>query len=248
MEGRGTLVNRVSLTAGIGHARIEGFASRYSPRLSVAAYLRTPTAREFWGDTRLTFNAGQGVKATSARAVNSSLYTLLQRTPAGAALADSAGIGPIGPERGRNLDVGIEQGMWGGRARARVAYFNNEFFDLIEFVSRNLLTSQFGIPPDVAAAAGFGAYVNSQSFKAKGVEMSLDATAGRLRFAGSYSTWTPTSRSRCRAARSRRPSTRHFPASRSATSARSRDSAPSVGRRTPGTCWCPTARVRPRWR
>jgi vitamin B12 transporter len=92
VEGRGTLANRVSITAGLGHANIEGFASRYSPRLSVAAYLRTPTAAGFWGDTRLTFNAGKGIKATSATAVNSSLYTLLQKTPAGAALAASAGI------------------------------------------------------------------------------------------------------------------------------------------------------------
>jgi vitamin B12 transporter len=187
VEGRGTLGNRVSLTAGIGHARIEGFASRYSPRVSVAAALRSPTDKQFFGDTRLTFNAGKGVKATSAAAVDSSLYTLLQKTPAGAALAAGAGIGPIGPERARNLDVGLEQGMWRGRARARIAYFNNEFFDLTEFVSKNLLTSQFGIPADVAAATGSGAYVNSQSYKAKGVEMSLDATVARLRFAASYS-------------------------------------------------------------
>jgi iron complex outermembrane receptor protein/vitamin B12 transporter len=186
VEGRGTLADRISITAGLGHARIEGFASRYSPRLSVAAYLRTPTGHEFWGDTRVTFNAGKGIKATSATAVNQSLFTLLNKTPAGAALASSAGIGPIGPERGRNIDVGIEQGMWGGHARARVAYFDNAFFDLTEFVSKNLLTAQFGIAPDVAAAAGSGAYVNSQSYNAHGVEMSLDATAGRLRVAGSY--------------------------------------------------------------
>lgn len=186
VEGRGTIADRVNVTAGIGHARIEGFASRYSPRLSVAAYLRTPSAHEFWGDTRLTFNVGKGIKATSATAVNQSLFTLLEKTPAGAALAAGAGIGPIGPERGRNLDVGVEQGLWGGHARARVAYFNNAFFDLTEFVSKNLLTSQFGIAPNVAAAAGSGAYVNSQSYNAQGVEMSLDATAGRLRLAASY--------------------------------------------------------------
>jgi vitamin B12 transporter len=186
VEGRGTLADRVSITAGLGHARIEGFASRYSPRLSVAAYLRTPTGSGFWRDTRLTFNTGKGIKATSATAVNSSLFTLLQRTPAGATLAAGAGIGPIGPERGRNLDVGVEQGLWSGHARARVAYFDNAFYDLTEFVSRALLTSQFGIAPDVAAAAGSGAYVNSQSYNAHGVEVSLDATAGRFRFAASY--------------------------------------------------------------
>jgi iron complex outermembrane receptor protein/vitamin B12 transporter len=185
LEGRGSLLDRVSITAGLGYARIEGYASRYSPRLSVAAYLRKPTANEFWSDTRLTLNAGKGIKATSASTVNSSLYNLLQKTPAGAALAASAGIGPIGPERGRNLDIGIEQGLWHGRARARASYFNNEFFDLVEFVSKNLLP-QFGIAADVAAAAGNGAYVNSQSFEAKGVEISADALFGRVRLAGSY--------------------------------------------------------------
>ena len=44
---------------------------------------------------------------------------LLQRTPEGIALAEGAGIGPVGPERGRNVDIGIEQGMWRGRARVR---------------------------------------------------------------------------------------------------------------------------------
>jgi iron complex outermembrane receptor protein/vitamin B12 transporter len=187
VEGRSAIADRLSVTAGIGHARIEGFASRYSPRVSLAAYVRTPKPNEFWSDTRLTFNAGRGVKATSATAVNSSLYGLLQRTSAGQALAASAGIGEIGPERGRNLDAGLEQGLVGGRVRARVAYFNNDFYDLVEFVSRNLLVTQFGVAPDVAAAAGSGAYVNSQSFHASGIELSLDATAGRMRFAGGYS-------------------------------------------------------------
>lgn len=185
VEGRGSLADRVSITAGLGYARIEGYASRYSPRLSVAAYLRKPTATEFWSDTRLTLNAGEGIKATSAATVDRSLYGLLQKTPAGAALAESAGIGPIGPERGRNFDVGIEQGLWRGRARARAAYFNNEFFDLVEFVSKNLLP-QFGIPADVAAASGTGAYVNSQSLKAQGLEMAVDVMFGRVRFTGSY--------------------------------------------------------------
>jgi vitamin B12 transporter len=185
VEGRGAALDRLSVTAGLGYARIEGYATRFSPRLSVAAYLRKPTTADFWSDTRLTMNAGNGIKATAVTTVSRSLYDLLQRTPAGAALAARADIGPIAPERGRNFDLGIEQGLLRGRVRARAAYFDNEFFDLVEFVSRNLLP-QFGIPADVAAAAGSGAYVNSQSFTAKGLELSADAVVGRLRLAGSY--------------------------------------------------------------
>src|SRR5262249_31330612 len=118
-------------------------------------------------------------------AVDRSLYRLLLSVPDGGALADRYRIGPIGPERGRNVDVGLEQGLFGGKLRGRVSYFNNEFFDLVEFVSRNQLPS-FGVPADVAAVVGTGAYVNSQSFKAQGLELSADARVGDLRFSGSY--------------------------------------------------------------
>jgi len=185
IEGRGAVADRATVAVGLGHAHIDQYASRYSPRLSVGVYLRKPTAAALWNDTKVTFNAGKGIKGTGITTVASSLYNLLQKTPAGAALATSAGIEPIGPERGRNVDVGIEQGLWKGHARVRAAYFDNAFYDLVEFVGRNLLP-QFGVSPAVAAAAGSGAYVNSQSFAAKGLELSVDAVFGRVRAAGSY--------------------------------------------------------------
>jgi iron complex outermembrane receptor protein/vitamin B12 transporter len=184
VEGRGAIAHRLSVTAGLGYAHNEAFDNAFSPRLSVAAYLRTPEAAEFWGDTRLTFNAGKGIKAPTIFQATNSLYVLLQRTPATQALAAAAGIGPVGPERGRNVDVGIEQGMWQSRARVRVAYFDNAFYDLVESVSRNLLP-QFGIPVDVAAAVT-SANVNSQSFTSRGVETSADAQVGRVRLAASF--------------------------------------------------------------
>lgn len=185
VEGRGSVLDLVSLTAGIGYAHIDGYASRSTPRVSVAVLLRKPTSASIWNDTRLTVNAGKGVKSTSATAVNRSLYRLLLTVPDGQLIADRNGIGPIGPERGRNVDFGIEQGLLCGRLRARLSYFNNEFFDLVEFVSRNQLPS-FGVPPEVAALVGTGAYVNSQSYQAHGVELSGDARMGGFRLSASY--------------------------------------------------------------
>ncbi len=184
VEGRGTVARRISLTAGLGYAHNEAFENAFSPRLSAAAYLREPSSTAFWSDTRLTFNAGKGIKAPTVFQATNSLFVLLQRTPAGAALAGTAGIGPVGPERGRNVDVGIEQGLWRSRARVRVAYFDNAFYDLVESVGRALLP-QLGIPVDVAAQVT-SANVNSQSFTAKGVETSADAQMGRVRVAASY--------------------------------------------------------------
>lgn len=184
-EARGAVADRVSVTAGLGYAHIEGFESRLSPRVSLAWAMRPPAAGAFWSDTRMTLNAGRGVKAASVSAANSSLYALLVQTPEGAALAERANIGPVAPERSRTFDLGIEQGLWHGRARVRAAYFNSAFYDLVEFVGRNQLP-QFGVPTDVADAVGFGAYVNSQSFDAQGIELSLDARVGRIRVGGSY--------------------------------------------------------------
>jgi iron complex outermembrane receptor protein/vitamin B12 transporter len=111
---------------------------------------------------------------------HNALFALVQGTPAGAAVQ------PVGPERSRNFDVGIEQGFAGGRMRARVGYFNNEFDDLLEFLSRTALVTA-GVPPAVAAATAFGAYVNSSSYTAQGVEASFEAMAWRaLRVSGSY--------------------------------------------------------------
>ena len=85
------------------------------------------------------------------------------------------------------MDVGLEQGLAGGHGRIRVAYFNNDFLDLIEFVGPGVLP-QLGISPAAAAAAAanFGAYVNSQSNTASGVEVSGEAVAGPVKIVASY--------------------------------------------------------------
>ena len=68
----------------------------------------------------------------------------------------------------------------------RAAYFHNEFDDLIEYVSKAVLP-ELGIPPAAVNATQFGAYVNSQSFKAQGLELSGEVQAGReLRLTASY--------------------------------------------------------------
>ena len=90
------------------------------------------------------------------------------------------GLQPIGPERSRSVDVGLEQGLAGGRGRLHLTYFNNEFLDLIEYVSPGVLP-QLGVPAAAAAASGFGAYVNSQSNTSSGVELSGEAKVGRVK-------------------------------------------------------------------
>ena len=179
VEGRWALRQRHYVTAGLGIEHNAVFGEAATPRLSLASYVRR---RQTGGltDTKLVFNAGTGIKAPSVFQAQSSLFELVKNTP------PAAGVEPIGPERSRSVDVGLEQGMAGGRARARVAYFRNSFRDLIEFLSPAALV-RAGVPSSVATASGFGAYINAQSYRAQGVEVSLETAPVReLRVTGSY--------------------------------------------------------------
>ena len=180
VEARGAVRGYLYVNGGLGFDNndVSGFA--WTPRVSAAAYLRRPSSTAALGDTKVTFNAGKGIKEPSLGQELSSLSAVIP-----AARASALGIQPVGPERSRNVDVGVEQGVAGGRGRFRISYFNNEFFDLIEFVNRSVLP-RLGVPADAASASGFGAYVNAQSNRSSGIELSAEGVAGPLRLLGSY--------------------------------------------------------------
>ena len=111
----------------------------------------------------------------------SSLFALLQARAGGAPAVD-----PLGPERSTSFDVGVEQGFADGRARVRASYFHNAFEDLIEFVSKAMLPL-VGVPPAVAAATAFGAYVNSSVVRRAGPrDLGRGGAGRRLRLMASY--------------------------------------------------------------
>jgi iron complex outermembrane receptor protein/vitamin B12 transporter len=179
LEGRLAL-RRVFVTAGLGHEHNAVFGSAWTPRLSAALYLREPSMTAALGDTKLVFNIGRGIKAPSLDQENTSLFRLLAGSSA------AAPVEPIGPERSRSLDLGLEQGLWRGRLRLRAAWFDNRYSDLIEFLNKTALV-QLGVPAEVAAATSFGAYVNASSYRARGLESSLEALLGAgLRLVASH--------------------------------------------------------------
>jgi iron complex outermembrane receptor protein/vitamin B12 transporter len=186
VEARGSFGERLYLAGGVGLDRNAVFGFAATPRVSVASYLRRPSGSAAIGDTKLVFNAGKGIKAPSISQEHSSLFGLLTSAFTGATLISSFGVSPIGPERSRSVDLGLEQGLWRQRARARVTVFDNRYDNLIEFLSKSAL-SLFGVPRDVAAATSFGAYVNSSSYRARGLEISLDGRVGsHLIVSGAY--------------------------------------------------------------
>ena len=177
VEARAAIMNRAYLSGGIGVEHNKVFGNEAVPRVSAAVYVRQPSAG-LLGDTKISINAGKGIKAPSVSQQLNSLFELLRGTPTGASIS------PLGPERSRGWDVALEQGF-GGRYRARVGYYNNEFEDILEFLNRAAM-GRAGVPLEAADAASL-AYVNSQSFRAQGVELSSEAVVNRMiRIGGSY--------------------------------------------------------------
>ena len=186
LQAHGRIWRRVYLTAGVGLEDNAVFGFAATPRVSLGYYLRGGTSGAFFNDTKLRFNFGTGIKEPSIFHEGSSLFNLLAGLTDGTVLISQFGISPIGPERSRSFDFGFDQGLWDGRARLGVTFFHNRFFDLIEFVSKDVLP-QLGVPPAAAAATPFGATINSSSFRALGVETEFVAQLNNgIRLQGEY--------------------------------------------------------------
>ena len=99
------------------------------------------------------------------------MFDLLSQLPGGAQDIQKFGIRPVGAERSRSYDFGVQQSIT-GRALLDVTLFHNQFYDQIEFVSSGALPL-LGVPQPVADRTGFGASVNSSNYRAQGVETEL---------------------------------------------------------------------------
>jgi len=173
LEGRGDLWQRAFATAGVGFEDNAVFGFAVTPRVSLAYYLRRPSSASALGLTKLRFNFGTGIKEPSLLDQGSSLYSLISELPNGLDLIHRYGISPIGAERSRSFDVGVEQGLWNERALLSVTLFHQRFYDLIDFVPQSALP-EVGVPAPVVAEVPFGAYINSDSYRSEGAEAEVE--------------------------------------------------------------------------
>jgi vitamin B12 transporter len=179
LQANGNIGHRLFATAGVGFENNAVYGFAVTPRVSLAYYLRRPAHQEFFGDTKLKFNFGKGITEPSIFNQGASLFALLSGVDGGAAIIANDHISPIGPERSRSFDFGVEQNLFQNRARLGLTLFHNDYYNLIEFVSASALPL-LGVPPDavVAAQAAGGATINSDSFRALGAEITLDTNLG----------------------------------------------------------------------
>jgi vitamin B12 transporter len=171
MELHGDFWNRLFYSVGGGIEKNAVFGVEGTPRASLAYYPFRGSAGLFRG-TKFSFNFGKGIKEPSIFDQNQSLFNLLLQQPGGTELIDKFHIRPIGAERSRSFDIGAEQWL-GHRIRLNITLFHNQFTNEVEFVSSDALPA-LGVPPEVAAASGAGATINSSDFRAQGVETEIE--------------------------------------------------------------------------
>jgi vitamin B12 transporter len=87
-------------------------------------------------------------------------------------------VAPIGPQRSRTYDGGIDQSLFHGQSRISLTLFHNEFTQGIEYIPQQGLID-LGVPAAVADAAAFGATVNSQAYRAMGAETEIESQVRR---------------------------------------------------------------------
>ncbi len=180
LQAAGSLANRFYYTLGSGIEKNAVFGVEATPRVSLAYYLLRPDSSKVFSGTKLRVNFGTGIKEPSIFDAGNSLFNLLQfpQISNGAQLISQFHIAPIGAERSRTYDGGLEQTLFDGRAKLGLTYFHNEFSHLIEFVPMQGLT-ELGVPPAIASALQFGATINSQAFRAQGAEIEFEYRLGR---------------------------------------------------------------------
>jgi len=165
LDARWLPISRLTLSAGV---RAEGnttFGTRVVPRAGAVLALRYGTG--FWGDTRVRFSYGQGLKEPS--------------------LDQSFGSDPcfpgnntLKPERSRTIDAGIDQFLDSDKLHLSATYFDNRFRDMVSFSFDPITTP--------ACTFGTGTFFNTDLARARGVNFSGDLRPRRwLSVKGSYS-------------------------------------------------------------
>ena len=173
LQIQGNLKDRLYYTIGSGVEKDELFGVVPTPRASLAWDLFQSSDSHFLGHTKLRASFGKGIKEPNLVDQTTSLFALLASLPNGPQLISQYGVKNIGAENSRTYDGGVDQEFFHGRGRVSVTYFHNEFTNGIEYIPQQGLID-LGVPPAVADQALFGASVNSQAFRAQGIEAEIE--------------------------------------------------------------------------
>jgi len=189
-EVHGDFRGRLFYTLGGSLEHYQIIGTQTSPRAGVSFYAIKPRRGIFSG-TRLSFNFADAVREPTLADQAGSLYTFLQSQPGGEQTIQQLNIPQLSAPTARTYDGGVEQGFLGNRVVLHVNLFHNQFGRQIESVGAGLIPQ---LLPDLTLAQqqeleaflnnnyASSLDVNSEDFRAMGIETTAEAGFGRSLF------------------------------------------------------------------
>lgn len=170
LQFQGDIKNRLfySLGGAVEKNHLYGVAG--TPRIGLS-YVPVRSGNGWFKGTKLRANVATGVQEPNLAIEFQSLYKQLELAGNTAAI-EQYHITPVGAQRSRTYDIGIDQNILSEKLILKAGYFHNIFDHQLEGVQSGALTQYFGLPPSVVSGL-FSAYLNSLAFRAQGLETEL---------------------------------------------------------------------------
>ena len=193
-ELTGDFHSRFFYTLGGSLERYQLFGTQVTPRFGLSYYLIRPRHGVFNG-TRVNFDFAEGVREPTVADQAGSLYTFLLAN-GGAATIQSLHIPQLEAPTSRTWQGGLEQAMLGERMIVHLNLFHNEFGRQIESVGVGLIpqllpglttAQQQQLESTLNNDGAFSLTVNSEAFRAMGLEFTVDGGVGHgFRYKAGY--------------------------------------------------------------
>ena len=152
------------------------FGTQTSPRAGLSFYAVRPRNGAFSG-TRVLFNYGDAVREPKLTEELGSLYPFLAKNyPSAIAQLH---IGPLAAPTTRTYEAGFAQNFFSDHLVFRASYFHNQFGKEIESVSSAQLSQLIPALTIAELGAYNSYYVNTEAFRAHGVETTIESGIGR---------------------------------------------------------------------
>ena len=179
---QGSYKNRLFYSLGGGAEKNQLFGTVGTPRIGLVYYPVRPDKGLFHG-TKIRFNFANGYQEPSLDEQFAGLYNFLLTQPGGAAAIRQFHITPVVAEQVRTYEGGVAQSFLSQRGVLSVSYFHNQFGRQIEPVPATevpALLPQLN-PSDQQALESLISNagdldLNSQAFRAQGIESEADYT------------------------------------------------------------------------
>ena len=166
------------------------FGTQTSPRAGLTYYVLKPKPGIFAG-TRVLFNFGDAVREPALTDQFYSLYNFLLTAQGGPAAIEEFRITPLAAPYARTYEGGVEQAFFSQRLIFRTSFFHNEFGRQIEYIGLDLVpellpnltpAEQNSLEAELVADGAYGADINSEAYRALGVETTVEGGIGRSIF------------------------------------------------------------------